>query len=52
MKEYLEKAGFVDIAFLDKTNSEDIIKNWNFGKGIEKAVVSVYIKARKPEHAM
>ncbi len=48
MKQHLESAGFVDIEFLDKANSEDIIRNWNFGEGVEQAVVSVYIKARKP----
>lgn len=48
MKKYLQKAGFVDIEFIDKANSEDIIKSWNFQEGVEKAVVSVYIKAKKP----
>ena len=48
MKNLLDTAGFTDIAFIDKENSDDIIRNWNFGEGVEKAVFSVYIKARKP----
>ncbi len=48
MKRYLKEAGFVDVAFIDKENSDDIIRNWNFGEGVEKAVFSVYIKAVKP----
>lgn len=48
LKGHLEKAGFVDIEIIDKENSEDIIKGWNFGEGVEKAVFSAYIKARKP----
>lgn len=48
MKELLEKAGYINISFIDKENSEEIIRNWNFGEGVEKAVYSVYIKAFKP----
>lgn len=46
--DYLENAGFDDIQLIDKENSEDIIRNWNFGDGVEKAVFSVYIKAVRP----
>jgi hypothetical protein len=45
---YLETAGFTDIQIFNKENSEEIIRNWNFGEGVEKAVFSAYIKARKP----
>lgn len=44
----LDNTGFADISFIDKENSEEIIRNWNFGEGVEKAVFSVYIKAFKP----
>lgn len=47
MKEYLERAGFTDIHIIDKENSEEIIRNWNFGEGVEKSVYSAYIKASK-----
>ena len=48
MKDLLETAGFINISFIDKENSEEIIRNWNFGEGVEKAVFSLYIKAFKP----
>jgi len=48
LKNYLTKAGFTDVQITDKENSEDIIRSWNFGEGIEKLVYSAYIKARKP----
>jgi len=48
MKRLLEETGFTGIQFIDKENSDDIIRNWNFGEGVEKAVFSVYIKAVKP----
>ena len=48
MKGFLEKAGFVNIHIIDKENSEDIIRSWNFGEGVEKSVYSAYIKASKP----
>ncbi len=48
MREYLERAGFTGIQFIDKENSEEIIRSWNFGEGVEKAVFSAYIKATKP----
>lgn len=47
MKEYLERAGFIDIHIIDKENSEEIIRSWNFGEGVEKSVYSAYIKASK-----
>jgi hypothetical protein len=48
LREILRKAGFIDIVIQDKENSDMIIKNWNFGEGIEKMVFSAYIQARKP----
>ncbi len=49
MTQYLEKAGFGNIIFIDKKNSDEIIRNWNFGEGVENAVFSAYIKAVKPK---
>lgn len=48
LKEILGKAGFVQVVIKDKDNSEEIIKSWNFGEGVEKMVFSAYITARKP----
>ncbi len=48
LKGILKKAGFTDIEILDKENSDEIIKGWNFGEGVEKMVFSAYIKAKKP----
>ncbi len=48
LKEILTGAGFTDIVIQDKDNSDEIIRSWNFGKGVEKMVFSAYIKARKP----
>ncbi len=44
----LKQAGFADIVIDDKANSDEIIKSWNFGAGVEKMVFSAYVKARKP----
>lgn len=48
LKRILEKAGFTDILIEEKEKSDEIIKSWNFGEGVEKMVFSAYIKARKP----
>ena len=48
LTDILRKSGFTDILIEDKENSEEIIKGWNFGEGVEKMVFSAYIKARKP----
>ena len=48
LKELLEKAGFTGIAIKDKEKSDDIIKGWKFGEGVEKMVFSAYVQARKP----
>jgi hypothetical protein len=48
LKAILEKAGFTAIEIHDKDNSDEIIRSWNFGDGVEKMVFSAYIKAKKP----
>jgi hypothetical protein len=48
LKEMLARSGFVDIVVEDKDNSDEIIRNWNFGDEVEKMVFSAYIRARKP----
>jgi hypothetical protein len=48
LKEILGKAGFVQMVIQDKDNSDEIIKSWNFGEGVEKMVFSAYITAKKP----
>jgi hypothetical protein len=48
LKTILEGAGFSDTTIHDKDNSDEIIKSWNFGQGVEKMVFSAYIKAFKP----
>lgn len=50
LREILKKAGFADIVVQYKDNSDEIIRSWNFGEGVEKMVFSAYIKATKPEH--
>ncbi len=47
LKRILGKAGFSDIAIDGKERSDEIIKSWNFGEGVEKMVFSAYIKAKK-----
>lgn len=44
----LSNAGFADIVVQDKDNSDEIIKSWNFGEGVEKMVFSAYIQAKRP----
>jgi len=41
-------AGFANIVIRDKKKSDEIIKGWNFGEGVENMVFSAYIKAQKP----
>jgi hypothetical protein len=49
LKAILTKAGFIDIVIIDKKNSDEIIRGWKFGDGVEMMVVSAYIKATKPQ---
>jgi len=44
----LTRAGFRDIEITDKQNSDEVIRSWKFGEGVEKMVVSAYIRATKP----
>jgi len=48
LREMLEAAGFIDITINDKEKSDDVIKGWNFGEGIENMIFSAYIQAKKP----
>jgi len=48
LKLILTNVGFQDIRIVDKENSDEIIRSWKFGDGVEKMVVSAYIKAIKP----
>jgi hypothetical protein len=43
----LQKEGFTDIVIRDKVKSDEIIKSWNFGEGVENMVFSAYIQAKK-----
>lgn len=49
LKEILAEAGFIEITFLNKDNSDEIIRSWKFGDGVEKMVFSAYVKAIKPD---
>ena len=44
----LKAAGFNNITIKDKEKSDEIIKVWNFGEGVENMVFSAYVQARKP----
>ena len=46
----MKRCGFTDILIQNKDNSDEIIRSWNFGEGVEKMVFSAYIKATKPAH--
>lgn len=48
LKNILQKASFDEISIEEKERSDEIIKSWNFGEGIEKMVFSAYIRAKKP----
>ncbi len=48
LKKMLQGSGFVDIRIEHKENSDDIIRSWNFGDGVEQMVFSAYISAIKP----
>jgi hypothetical protein len=51
LKAMLKKAGFGDIVITEKEKSDEIIRGWNFGDGVEHMVFSAYIKAKKPVRA-
>ena len=48
LERMLQVAGFSNIIIKDKEKSDDIIKSWNFGEGVENMVFSAYIQAKKP----
>ena len=48
LEEILKESGFTDIVIRGKENSDDIIRSWNFGEGVEKMVFSSYVQAIKP----
>jgi hypothetical protein len=48
LTEILERAGFGGIVIQNKDNSDEIIKSWNFGEGVEKMVFSAYVLAVRP----
>ena len=48
LKEILKEAGFTDVVILGKENSDEIIRSWDFGEGVEKMVFSSYVRAIKP----
>ncbi len=52
LKGILEKSGFTDVTIEEKEKSDEIIKSWNFGEGVEKMVFSAYIRAKKPLEKM
>lgn len=48
LKGILQAVGFSDIKIKHKEKSDEIIKGWNFGEGVENMVFSAYIRANKP----
>jgi len=48
LKGMLQTAGFTNITIKDKEQSDQIIKGWNFGEGVETMVFSAYVQAKKP----
>jgi hypothetical protein len=47
LKGMLQAAGFSHISIKYKEKSDEIIKGWNFGEGVEHMVFSAYMSARK-----
>ena len=47
LKEMLQRAGFGDIIITEKEKSNEIIKGWNFGEGVEHMVFSAYIPGKE-----
>ena len=48
LERLLRTAGFSNITIQNKENSDEIIRSWSFGEGVEMMVFSAYIKAIKP----
>ena len=47
LKAILQTAGLSDVEIKDKEKSDEIIKGWNFGEGVENMVFSAYVQAKK-----
>jgi hypothetical protein len=47
LERMLQAAGFTDITIKDKEKSDEIIRGWNFGEGVENMVFSACIRAKK-----
>jgi hypothetical protein len=47
-KTMLEAAGFRNVEITPKPGSEEIIRSWNLGFGVEKAAVAADIVAVRP----
>jgi hypothetical protein len=48
VKRILSRLGFRDIDIVPKERSDEIIRAWNVGPGVETIVFSAYIRATKP----
>jgi hypothetical protein len=48
LERILRSVGFAAISIREKTKSDEIIRGWNFGDGVEHMVFSAYIRAKKP----
>jgi hypothetical protein len=48
LKRMLQKAGFAKTIIKEKEKSDELIRGWNFGEGVENMVFSAYVKAKKP----
>jgi hypothetical protein len=49
LEKMLSSAGFSNVVIKDKDNTDEIIRSWNFGEGVEKMVFSAYITSVKPK---
>jgi arsenite methyltransferase len=52
VRQILDELGFETVIITRKDRSEEIIKGWNLGVGIEQMVFSAYITAQKPHPDM
>ena len=48
VKKILLELGFQEISINPKEKTEEVIREWNIGKSVEKIVFSAYIQAIKP----
>jgi len=47
VKKIIVDIGFKNISIKEKTNSKDIIRQWNIAEGVENMAFSAYIQAVK-----